>query len=1159
MFLESPQSRQLPKRIAASILLVAFGSEVCFASPAGQTVVSGNASFNSSGAITTIRASDGAIINYSSFNIGKGETVQFVQPDAASRVLNRVTSGNPTQIFGSLLANGNVYLVNSAGLYFGNGSVVNVGGLFAAAGHMSDADFLSKTNRFNLTSSVVNEGLIQANGHVALLGNSVSNSGAVSSTTGMVTMVSGDDVLVGERGSNIFVNSGPTAKTPAKTGVTNTGKVEGQRVLLGAGDYLGVTVNTSGLVKAKDVTVHSGAKGKTVVSGKVDASTNVAGQAGGNVQVLGDKVSLLGADISANGQLKGGQIRIGGDFQGKGDLQRASETVVDAATTLSANGLGPVSDGGSVVIWSDKVTTFKGLISARGGAKGGLGGSAEVSSKGLLKFEGNVDLWSATGKNGTLLLDPTSIEVGLTADLDGNGADVIGDISEASYTGFASKITASGLSTLLETTNVRLEATTSISVTSNISPSTGSYSLTLKAPAITLGANVTTRGAQTYDGAVTQSANVVLTANNFTYSSWDAVNNNLTLTITQPITLPGLGFSHLKDFTSDGIGGTAFTGNFTTAGAQTYGNAVTLQADVTLSSTGGGNISLNSTVDSDATQARSLTVLTTGAATFGGNVGATRALNILETGYTGTTVFSKGSSQVVNADTQNYKNAVGFNNTVSMNGSAITFESTVDSANSNFQDLNVTVTGANGAKFKDLVGNTKALGDLIVAGKTTFFADVKTDGIQSYSDNVTQRSAITVTGADLQLAVGKTWDGYNKDLVLDISNRISVSDANFLKVSNFTSKGTLNLAGDFATLNGQTYENSVSLTGNVKLNVSNGGLVTFKKDLTGAGFSLTLDTNTNGLFNDAIGLNGASMGALLLKGNATFKKDIYATSLQVDGTTALGANVTSTGNQTYQDAVTLGGDVILNSGAANITFTKTIDSDAANTLRSLTAASSGNIYFQGNIGSGIKLAQLQTNSVTAAGLTQFNKGSAQTVTATQQSYQQPVQLNNDVSLDGTKVTFTSTVNSPAAKALTFINTTEAELDAAVGATSALSALTVGGKATLKDDVSATTQTYTGAVTLGKNNVQLTGTNVTFSGAVDGAGKALSLGGNTVGVFNGVVGGGGAIGALTIGGNATFAAAINAASVSVNGTTALNANVTTSGLISGATGVEQRYT
>src|SRR5690349_7870908 len=98
------------------------------AGPEGQKVVAGSAKFARNGSTTTITASNNSIINYSSFNIGRNETVRFIQPGATARVLNRV-SGGATTINGALQANGIVYILNPAGVFFGGHALVNTAGL----------------------------------------------------------------------------------------------------------------------------------------------------------------------------------------------------------------------------------------------------------------------------------------------------------------------------------------------------------------------------------------------------------------------------------------------------------------------------------------------------------------------------------------------------------------------------------------------------------------------------------------------------------------------------------------------------------------------------------------------------------------------------------------------------------------------------------------------------------------------------------------------------------------------------------------------------------------------------------------------------------------------------------------------------------------------
>jgi len=119
-----------------------------------------------------------AVLNWQRFSIDGHEYVEFVQPSASAIALNRVTSGEPSAILGKLTANGQVYLVNTAGVYFGHSAVVDVGGLVASVLDIDDASILDESNtRFEFKRApdaptgvgVVNEGFISADGGFVVL------------------------------------------------------------------------------------------------------------------------------------------------------------------------------------------------------------------------------------------------------------------------------------------------------------------------------------------------------------------------------------------------------------------------------------------------------------------------------------------------------------------------------------------------------------------------------------------------------------------------------------------------------------------------------------------------------------------------------------------------------------------------------------------------------------------------------------------------------------------------------------------------------------------------------------------------------------------------------------------------------------------------------
>ena len=179
------------------ITVLCVASLPAVAGPRGERVVRGEASFNRQGRNTTITAGDRAIIEYDSFNIGRRQSVEFVQPGAGARVMNRITGGDPTAIRGSLKSNGIIYIVNPAGVIFGPNSVINVGGMYAAAATISDQDFVQGNDHFtNVQGRVVNHGSITGDSAVALIGRRVANFGSVVADTGTVTMVAGDEVWI---------------------------------------------------------------------------------------------------------------------------------------------------------------------------------------------------------------------------------------------------------------------------------------------------------------------------------------------------------------------------------------------------------------------------------------------------------------------------------------------------------------------------------------------------------------------------------------------------------------------------------------------------------------------------------------------------------------------------------------------------------------------------------------------------------------------------------------------------------------------------------------------------------------------------------------------------------------------------------------------------
>src|SRR5258708_40277345 len=90
-------------------VLVSAGAGLAMAGPNGGTVVGGTATIQGQGSasVTINQSSQNAIINWSTFNIFKGETTTFNQPNSNSIALNRVIGGRgPSFLRGPRTADG---------------------------------------------------------------------------------------------------------------------------------------------------------------------------------------------------------------------------------------------------------------------------------------------------------------------------------------------------------------------------------------------------------------------------------------------------------------------------------------------------------------------------------------------------------------------------------------------------------------------------------------------------------------------------------------------------------------------------------------------------------------------------------------------------------------------------------------------------------------------------------------------------------------------------------------------------------------------------------------------------------------------------------------------------------------------------------------------
>ncbi|WP_273146076.1 MBG domain-containing protein [Ferrovum myxofaciens] len=255
------------------------------AAPTGGVVTSGvgrivqSQSNNGSVNTTITQGSQNLNLNWSGFNVGANETVNFIQPNALSVAVNRIYDTNGAQIDGRLNANGQVFLIDPNGIIFGKGAQVNVGGLVASTMDLTGGSANTATFGGNSLASVKNDGSITANnGYVALLGHQVVNSGTVTAQLGTVALAGGSAFTLtfdGNQLVNLVVTQSQLNDLTRNGGLIRS---NGGQVILtsGAKDaLLASAVNNTGVIEAQTVASRGGVIELT--SGMVDGSVNVGG------------------------------------------------------------------------------------------------------------------------------------------------------------------------------------------------------------------------------------------------------------------------------------------------------------------------------------------------------------------------------------------------------------------------------------------------------------------------------------------------------------------------------------------------------------------------------------------------------------------------------------------------------------------------------------------------------------------------------------------------------------------------------------------------------------------------------------------------------------------------------------------------------------------
>ena len=734
--------------------------------------------------------------------------------------------------------------------------------------------------------------------------------------------------------------------------------------------------------------------------------------------------------------------------------------------------------------------------------------SASSGSGGNINFSGTVDATSATGA------ELLTINTGTSGDVDFNGAvgssqgldsltidaDVV-TFDNTTNIGGSLDIDAGGtvdFSGNLTTTNngnITISNTGTLTINGNVNAA-GKFDQDA-AGGVGLNGDITVGSTIDVDGTLTLAQDVVLTASgNTTLSTVTGASNSLNI-----INAAVFG-GNVSGVTTLDVGGTAAinASSIATTGRQDYVGATTLGVDAVLSGT---NITFGSTVNGTSAGLQSLNI--TGNALFSGTVGAGTSLEFLT--VSGTADIDGGN--ITTTGIQTYTGRVELGADTSLNGSTITFGSTLNGASAGQQSLAIT----GDVVFNNVVGGSSSLEFLTVSGQTALDGgDVTTAGIQTFTGATTLGADTVLTGTNVSF--GSTLNG-GQNLTINASGQTSfgstVGNSSALASLTTDANGNVTFNGNVTTVGTQTFNDAATLLAGATFESTGDADITFSSTLNGAQV-LTVNTSGNTTFGGIVG------GSTAL------------TSLTTDtgGTTNLnGGNVTTSGAQTFNDAVSLGADATLN--ATTVSFISTLNG-GRNLIIDATSAN-----FDAVVGGSTPLTSLSVSGVSDLG--------ANLTTSGVQAFSSNVTLSADITLTGTNVTFGSAVDSDGtARDLTIAATGATTFNGIVGGGSALDTLAASNGGTTVINTSAIT-----AAVIDIDDAAVIDTSTTLAGttSIDFASTVNSATGENNGLtlnspltgFNADIGTTQALGALTTdaAGNTTLGSGLTAITTAGNQT------------------------
>jgi filamentous hemagglutinin family protein len=833
-----------------------------------------------------------------------------------------------------------------------NKRVIEVsGGLIvvaAGAANQIMGSVIKNTGRISANSMVNNGGVIE------LVAANVTQAGSVSAnSTAVASQTSGKGGQVHIAGENITLAANSTT--------TATGTAGGGSVEIG----LGRTVATN--TKSSAVQAVGAAAANLNTNGSIDARQAAAKQ----TAVVANQQNQLAKNVTVE-----------------------ANALVDASATQQGN-------AGNIVIWSEIKTSINGMLKAIGGMLGGNGGFIETSSKGAVAVgnQFNVNTSAPKGNTGLWLLDPIDLVIdagaasvistalqnnNVTIEVNGNvcpslgsctqngsgsltiasGADILKSgtnlttltLSASGIFNLNANISGENLNVIINSSIAFLNVGTSISASTvtvqaqtihargtiqthrylgSANPGSLGNAIELLAQALYVSGRLSVNAVSKRAGAITLNANSITLYSGATLEATGEDGGMITLAANDSLWSQG----DIQANGSNGRGGTLTI----TAANDLYFDQAVLKANGT---TDGGAITIIG-YGGDLHIKNSL-IQTNGSNGRGGSISASasNAVSTINSQFEATG-YSHGGQILIGNDAKNgtlpFALRADFDEGTSFNSAQL------DPNPDNQQ-----------GGFIETSGQILNMLSSINAGRGGMWLLDPWDYVIGSSEATKIQNVLRSSNVIIQTSAPSALSSSNK-IVSTVDSRsgsdsITInSDISSASTKSLTFIGSnIRLNANITTGGSQTYDGDVTLGKDVALK---GSTINFEDDLKGA-FSLTITGNA--IFGssrfDEISLTG------------------FGKFISVSGNSRINTDITTSGNQTYTGAVTLGNDVTLatlNNGSvamnANVNGAKTLTINTNGT---------GDITITGALGNSDPLTGLTINTdvLNAAALTLVSNG-----------------------------------------------------------------------------------------------------------------------------------------------------------------------------------------